>query len=139
MNNFLKKSLSILLVIGVCFCLGTSVMAKEVPQVESRAVSGSGQATGSNETFYIYSPSNSWWAHATFEVSGSNEQVIVQMWGPDGRLITVSGGAGFITLNPNSTKDLNFSDAKAGTYTITFTVYNGSSATVKCTLHDWYA
>lgn len=132
-KNKFAKLFAIMLVVALSItCFSVTAFA---------AVSGSGSATGSGATFYVYSPSSSWFAHYTLQVSGSSD-VYVSIIDPNGRILTGSGigsGAGYIRLSGNTTTNWNFSSAPAGDYKITYYTSDGGDVTLTFSLHDWYA
>ena len=116
-------------------CFSVTVSAAEVAPA---AISGSGSATGISETFYIYSPANSWFGHMTISVS-SQSSATIQVFDPNGRLLTPGGGANCIFVSAGSTVNINITNAPAGTYKVSFVSDYGTPITVSASLHDWYA
>lgn len=132
-NNKFTKLLALVFVVVISVaCFSVTSFA---------AVSGSGSATGSGGTFYVYSPASSWFAHYTLQVSG-NSDVYVSIIDPNGRVLTGSGigsGAGYIRLSGNTTTNWNFNSAPAGNYKITYYTNDGGDVTLTFSLHDWHA
>lgn len=138
----MKKTAKLLALLLACVLIvmssGVAAIANAENDIATRAVSGSGQATGWNTTFYVYSPGSSVFCHAIFTVTNSSSNVMMSAWDPNGRLLTSPGEMGYLTVYGNGSTKFTFMNGPAGNYKVNFWTENGSNATVRMNLYDWW-